>query len=893
MLRRTPRRIIWATVLIFVLALVLPPFINVGRYRYRAAGAIGRALGRDVTVSGLELKLLPRPGVVLYNFVVADDPSYGAEPMLRADDVTAYLRLSSLWRGRLEIGTLDLDNPSLNLVRRPDGHWNLEELVERASQTNPAPTAKARPESRQRFPYVEASSGRVNFKLGEVKKAFAFTDADFALWLESESLWGFRLKARPVRTDINISDTGTLKLEGRFQRAANLRDTPLYLKLGFTDGPLGQLTKLFYARDRGWRGDVHASAVLTGSPAALGVTADAQVDDFRRYDIAPGEALHLRTHCTGTYSSTNDALFDVRCESPVGPGVLRVRGDAESWGAGGYDWDISGEHIPADRIVAFARHAKKDLPTDLTATGEVEGVFTVRKAPGTSPQWSGGGQANSLALQASVLKEGLALGEVQFVVAPAASSLPQPERVPRSSHRLAGAGQPRVSRSVIPSEHRESRDPLSSNSLARAGQLNDLPLPSAKAGQQTPSTATPYFQLLIKPFPIPLGATSPATASASLDAEQYSLHLTGGAELGRLLNVADALGVGTPGIGLAGTAQVDLDVAGPWMGFTPPSPFGKVQLRTATAELQGVAEPLQIDSASVLLQDQLIKITSFSAAFKQGTRLNGSASFPVHCTGPENCVVNFDLRTDDTSLARLNQLLNPSFHQPWYQLLAIGKRNEDALLKLHSSGHFAATRFDLGPLVANNVNGSLELSFGKLRIHELRGDLLGGHQDGSWLADFTVSPPRFMGNGVVSKISMTQLATLMHDNWATGSVDAEYSLTLSGLSATKLRSSAGGNAGFTWTAGSLRHVTLDSHGVPVVFSKFAGKIALQDGTFTLADCKMQSNANVYAVKGTASYDRSLSLKFERSGGQSYVISGTLDKPSVQTVNTPAAEASLR
>ena len=868
MLRRSSRRLLWLVVLVFVLALVLPPFINVSRYRNRAAIAIGRALGRDVTVSNLELKLLPRPGVVLYNFVVADAPSYGAEPMLRADNVTAYLRLTSLWRGRLEIGTLDLDNPSLNLVRRPDGHWNLEELVERASQTNPAPTAKTHPESRPRFPYVEASSGRINFKLGEVKKAFAFTDADFALWLESESQWGFRLKARPVRTDVNISDTGTLKLEGRFQRASNLRDTPLYLTLSFSDGPLGQLSKLFYGRDRGWRGDVRVSAVLSGSPAALGVTADAQVDDFRRYDIARGEALRLRTHCTGTYSSTNDALFDVRCESPVGPGLLRVRGDAEGWGAGGYDWDISGEHIPAERVVAFARHTKKDLPSDLTATGEVEGAFTVRKAPSGVPQWSGGGQTSAFALQADVLKDALEIGEVQFAVVAAPLSNPPKNRAPRS---------------VLP-----RGVPRSSHVLAGAG--------SSGAGQSPPTTSSPAkpdFQLLIQPFPIPLGAPSPATVSAALDDEHYDLHLSGSAELGHLLNVAQALGVGTPGIGLAGTAQVDINVAGAWMGFTPPAPSGKLQLRTATAELQGVAEPLQIESASVLLENQLIKIASFSAAFKQGTRLTGSASFPVHCTGPENCLLNFDLRTDDTSLARLNQLLNPSFHQPWYQLLAIGKRNDEALLKLRASGHFAAAHFELGSVIANNVNGSLELSSGKLRIHELRGDLLGGHQDGSWLADFTVSPPRFMGNGIVSKISMTQVASLMHDNWATGSVDGEYSLTLSGLSVAKLRSSASGTADFNWTAGALRHLTLDSRGAPIAFSKFSGKISLQDGTFTLADGKLQSNANIYAVKGTASYDRSLAMKLERSGGQSYVISGTLDKPSVQTINAPAAEASLR
>ena len=301
---RTPRRVMWATLLVVVLGLLLlPPFINVNRYRKRVADSISRALGREVSVSNIELKLLPRPGLVLSNFVVAEDPSYGAEPMLRAATVTAYIRLTSLWRGRLEIGTLDLDSPSLNLVRRPDGHWNLEELVERTAQVASAPTAKTRPEARPRFPYVEASAGRINFKLGQVKKAFAFTDADFALWLESESQWGIRLEGRPMRTDVRVSDTGTLKLDGRFQRGAALRNTPLNFKLTLTRGPLGQITTLIYGHDRGWRGAVSSNATLTGTPEALGITLDAQVDDFRRYDIALGEALRMRVHCTGTYSS--------------------------------------------------------------------------------------------------------------------------------------------------------------------------------------------------------------------------------------------------------------------------------------------------------------------------------------------------------------------------------------------------------------------------------------------------------------------------------------------------------------------------------------------------------------------------------------------------------------
>ena len=406
--RHTARWMIWAVPLIVLLAALVPPFINVNRYRNRVAEAIGRALGREVTVSRIALKLVPRPGLVLSNFVVAENPSYGAEPMLRADSVTAFLRLTSLWRGRLEIGTLDLDSPSLNLVRRSDGHWNVEELVERASQVSPAPTAKARPEARPRFPYVEASSGRINFKLGQVKKAFAFTDADFALWLESENLWSIRLEARPMRTDVDVHDTGVLKLDGRFQRASSLRDTPLDLKFSFSGGPLGQLTKLIYGRDRGWRGNVRSNASLTGTPAALGITLDAQVDDFRRYDIALGEALRLPVHCTGTYSSPDDALNDLQCQSPVGEGVLEVRGEARGWAADAYDLSVSAERIPAARIVALARHAKKDLPQDLTATGEFEGVFSVRKQPGGAPLWAGGGRTTLLALQSGVLEARLA-----------------------------------------------------------------------------------------------------------------------------------------------------------------------------------------------------------------------------------------------------------------------------------------------------------------------------------------------------------------------------------------------------------------------------------------------------------------------------------------------------
>ncbi len=340
---------------------------------------------------------------------------------------------------------------------------------------------------------------------------------------------------------------------------------------------------------------------------------------------------------------------------------------------------------------------------------------------------------------------------------------------------------------------------------------------------------------------------------------------------------------------------MDLEVAGTWVGFAPPVPSGKIQFRAVTAELQGISEPLQIASATAALANQAVNVTAFTASFAQGPEISGSASFPVHCTAPETCIVHFDAHTDDVSLSRLNRLANPGFRtQPWYRLLAPWQRREDALLKLRASGHFAAARVELGSAVANNVSGVAELDAGKLRVSDLQADVLAGHHTGTWTADFTVSPPRFAGSGNFTRLSMAQLAALMHDNWATGTIDAKYSLAMAGLTPAALRDSSTGSADFTWSGGSLRHVTLDGRGAPLSFSDFTGIVSLENGTLSLADCKWQSAGGNYSVKGTASFDRSLDLRFERSDGRTYAISGPLDKPRVEAVPPPTpAEAALR
>jgi hypothetical protein len=842
--RRRGRKVLWAILIIVLLAAFVPPWINVSRYRLRVVQAISRALGHNVTASEISLRLLPRPGLVLSNFVVADDPQYSAEPMLRADEVAAYIRLSSLWRGRLEVGTLSLDNPSLNLVRRADGHWNLEELIQRTSQASSAPTSARRPEARPRFPYVEASGGRINFKFGQVKKAFCFTDANFALWRESETDWGVRLRAKPMRTDLALSDTGLLRVEGRFQRADQVRNTPMVLRADFNKGQLGQLTKLIYGRDRGWRGATSVTARLTGTPASLSVVLDADIDDFRRYDIALGESLHLRAHCTGTYSTVGESISDVVCESPIKPGSLRISGKATDWGWNSYHIAITAQQVPMDRVVAFARHVKKDLPLDLNAGGTADAAFEVRKAPNRPVRWSGGGRTSQLALRSGVLGNDLQIGEIDFAVPGSAAS--------------------------------------QSPSAARRRKL----------AAQAPAAAG--LALVVNPFPLPLGAASPAVASGFFDTENYHATVTGGAELTRLLHVAHALGIATPGMGLAGKADVQLELTGSWAGFSAPVTSGKMQLHDATAELQGVNEPLQIESAKATLANGIVNLGAFSGSFAAGPVLGGSADFPVHCIRPETCAVHFDLHANELSLARLNQLLNPAARsQPWYHLLSIGQQGHDALLKLQAHGKFEVTHFQLGRLPADNLRGVLQMNDGKVQLDILRSDLLGGHHTGRWTADFTQSPPRFEGGGGLQKVSMDQLSALMHENWASGQALGTYAVVMQGTDIASLRDSATGSIDFTWSGGSLRTLALDAHSPPLTFSTLAGIVQIGHGKLSFDNCELKTGGAVYDVKGTATYDRSLNFRLQRAGGTSYVVAGSLDKPTVEAVPASSTQAQLQ
>ena len=152
-----------------------------------------RAFGRQVEVESFDARILPRPQLDANGVTVGEDPSFGYEYFLRAENLSTNLRLLGLLRGHFEFGTMALNKPSLILVRNSEGRWNLERWLPPAKTIPVQDLAVFGPASPvapvNRLEKIEFDDGRINFKTGDDKLPFAFTGVSGSV---EQILWGER-----------------------------------------------------------------------------------------------------------------------------------------------------------------------------------------------------------------------------------------------------------------------------------------------------------------------------------------------------------------------------------------------------------------------------------------------------------------------------------------------------------------------------------------------------------------------------------------------------------------------------------------------------------------------------------------------------------------------------
>ena len=505
-----------AVVTLLLLGLV-PPLVSVNRYQRRISTSISTSLGRPVHFDHVTLNLLPVPSFTITNFVVEEDPAFGAEPTIRANAVTATLRVASLWRRRIEFSRISFAEPtSINLVHDRRGKWNLEGVLLQAAQIETAPTAQRIPGPAPRFPYIEATGTRLNLKQGSEKTPFSLVEAEVALWRPDPSGWRIRLKGRPVRTDTSsVSDTGSLQMEATLGRAGSLDSVPLAMEGSWRGAPLGEASRLLLGRDIGLRGEASLTASVRGDLSRNAVETRVQLSGLRRSDFVPEQPLSVDLRCTGTATRVFHAVTDLRCSWPVPDAdgaTLALAGSLPDVSAlDSADLQIGTSRLPAGILLNWLRIASARIPPTLSAVGLLSG--SASHDPGAGPAWTGEATMPELRLSGSKLGATPLLLTDLFL------------------------------HSLNPADHRPRNGPL---------------------------TGAP---LVLSTVALPLGSKDPALLDLSVDAKGYTLHLTGMVLLGRLTALAGAVpqfGDGLlpllPTNRVPGPLRVDLSARRDWGG---------------------------------------------------------------------------------------------------------------------------------------------------------------------------------------------------------------------------------------------------------------------------------------------------------------------------------------
>ncbi len=838
-----------AVSLVLLVAVVVPPLVNLGRYQHRIVDAMSRTLGRQVTLSSVNLRLLPMPALVLSDVVVEEQPGFGAEPALRAPKVIAQVRLTSLWRGRLEVSRVELNDASLNLVRDLFGRWNVGSILLQASHVVNAPTGQRRAGPAPRFPYIEITDSRINIKQGVEKLPYSLLNANLSMWLAEPEIWQIRLDGQPVRTDIDLglSDTGTLRVEGQLHRATRLGHMPLGLHGDWSNAPLGQASRLLLGSDRGWRGDLHATADVSGDLDSLAIKTHIEVANLHREEFTPIEPFAVDATCHAAYSRAAHTLSNLGCRWPVGSGLLLLTGNIV--GGSGLQSGLQStlaltvQQLPAGFLVAAAGLARSDFAPAFELDGPLSGMLFYTAHAGEAPVYAGVLEAPRLRLEA------------------------------------AGLDQP-------------------------------LELTEARLAATTPAP-TGISTLELSVAPVDLGGPAPATIDAQFTGRGFLLHASGSASVSRLVALGRATHLQPAALAWVaplGMAQFDVTRSAGWQpgepgspsrlivpvartNQAPPAPYdtatvtnGWLRIEDAEYRPRFLPEAVTLPTAQATFLPGEIDWSAPAAVF-HGFPLQVTAVQPLDCSGLQPCVTHF--RASCTTLdgqTLVTALLGAGGDQHLIDQLLRGLQSDSRRWPA-LEGTLHADTFTLGRLALHHADATVSVLDGHATIRSLDAQALGGALHGEGVMSITDGAPHYTLSTTLTRASASAAGALFHENWGTGTVTASSVLQVAGADPAQLAASAQGIFHAEWLRGGLGSLT--------PLARFAlwtadGLIKGQTLTLTRSDLTTSSAVEPLPVSGSIDFDRALNLHVgAEPGPRTEVASQNPPKNYVAVIGTLA------
>src|ERR1051325_5781721 len=139
-------------VVVILLVIAFTALMNPNKYRAAIHSELERRLNRKVSLGNMHVSLFP-PRFQAENISIADDPTFNDfKPFVQAQQLDVSVKLLPLLRKSVQIRSLDLQRPRVELIKNAQGVWNFSTLGRKTAggpKTNPPGGPNPSPPSSQ------------------------------------------------------------------------------------------------------------------------------------------------------------------------------------------------------------------------------------------------------------------------------------------------------------------------------------------------------------------------------------------------------------------------------------------------------------------------------------------------------------------------------------------------------------------------------------------------------------------------------------------------------------------------------------------------------------------------------------------------------------------------
>jgi len=873
-LRNSWKIALWVTAILVAAQIAASISVRTPRVRNYFSARLEDAFGRPVQVKHFNIEILPSPRIYASEVTVGEDPAFGYEYFLHADQLTAGLRWSGFLRGRFEFGTLSLEQPSLTLVRNSEGRWNLEDWLPPANRlgvaTPPAYGPSRAPTIANRLEKIEIDDGRINFKRNDIKQPFALISVSGSVEQISPGRWKLELEAQPWRSGVALQSAGTVQVRGDIA-GTSARLQPASLAVRWNKVSLADLFRLLHGKDYGVRGTFELEAnAKSGAPVDT-----ANVDSYNDSFVGGDWSYSLRASAAQihrwdlTERSDNPALtanVQGRCnvalkklaaetlsiETPLS----NLHGSAEFLSAANpfMQLKLDSAGVQAADILSWYRAFHPDVADTISA----DQFFT-----------------GSLQLQAWPFE----VQEINVSSFGGALNLRNTEDVLRIGPLHAALNRNRLVTDPIHVALVSKISPVAPP--APAGRLTKPHAPGDPSGEASFT--------LVHDFASRSGGVG---VQGHIDNAETFLKIA--AAFGHILN---------HGWDLTGPARVDMRRQ--WSSMFPGTWVGTAEVTDAQLAAAGLNQPVQLQKARLEWKNgtrvaQIGQVEGFGATW------SGNIA-EVFSPDPERQGIwNVQLHADHLDATELDRWVGPRARPGWVQRLLpslfSGKAQtvpaSELVRRLNVVGNVQVDEFAIEKLKLQQLRLQGSLHDLQLNVTDGRAQWAGGAVHATMLAKF-LPRPFYDVHAQLDGVNLTQLPidALLTDRLA-GLASGTVHLKTTGVGRDELLQKLTG-------AGKVRLDNLEFRGWDVNASvadgeahpgisrwpSGAGTFSVRDRNVFLEDVRLDGGTQFTLIDGTVSFDREADLAVETSAGRRAVrnttgpgqvlkIVGPLDGPRV-------------